>query len=203
MTKKRKKIQEFYVYEDWTLEPSPRCFYVGKGDASRVKTLKRNRHHTNITQKYGIRREIVFISSIERATIDREIELIAEHRTFVYNVNYIFGANYIKGEEDVSGARSEWSDQRRKDASQAQIISFQKKERHIQYAEATSKQWQDQARREKQSERMKHSNPRWIGMDTAITRARKSAGQKRRQENERQLAREIVERAVQQIRSKS
>lgn len=195
MAKKRKKAQEFYVYEDWTLELSPRCFYVGKGDIARIKTLRRNRHHANIAQKHGMRREIVFASSVERAAIEREIELIVERKTFVCGDDYVFGANYTQGGEGVSGARFVWSDQRRENARQAQLRSFQKQERRAQHVVATTKQWQDQARRQKQSERMKRSNPSRIGEDTVITRSRKSAGQKRRQENERQLAHQIVEQA--------
>jgi hypothetical protein len=194
VTKKRKKMQEFYVYEDWTLELSPRCFYVGKGDIARVKTLRRNRHHTNIAQKYGVRREIMLITSIETMALEREVELIAERKTFVYG-DYVFGANYTRGGEGVSGARFEWSNQRREDARQAQLRSFQKPERLAQHVAATTKQWQDQARRQEQSERMKRSNPSRIGGDTVITRSRKSAGQKRRQENERQMARQIIEQA--------
>ena len=194
MAKKRSPTHVFYVYEDWTRELIPRCFYVGKGGFSRVKTLHRNRHHANIMQKYGIDRRVVFVTSLEHLTLDLEVELIAEHKTFVHDHDYIFGANYTRGGEGVSGAKFTWSDQRRKDASQAQQRSFQNLERQKQHSEATKKQWQDQTRKLEQSDRMKRSNPSQIGCDSDVTRLRKSLGQKRRYENilERQKTSEAV-----------
>lgn len=136
----------FYVYEDWTLEEIHRCFYVGKGAAGRVKELRRNRHHTNITQKYGVNRKIVFSSSIEQLTLNFEVELIAKRKTYVYGDDYTLGANYTRGGEGVSGVRFVWSDKRHEDARIAQQRSFQKPERRKQHVEATKKQWNDAKR---------------------------------------------------------
>ena len=44
--------ETLYVYEDWTCEEAPRCFYVGKGMLNRVKRNTRNQLHTNIVNKY-------------------------------------------------------------------------------------------------------------------------------------------------------
>lgn len=97
--------ETFFVYEDWTLESIPRCFYVGKGDRGRIKSLQRNKHHQNIIKKYGIDRRIVLATTIEQLALDTEIELIAEHKTFVHGTDYVFGANYTRGGEGTSGFR--------------------------------------------------------------------------------------------------
>ena len=96
-------MNTYFVYEDWTTESTPRCFYVGKGDRGRVKILQRNNHHKNIVKSLGIERKIVFATSVERLALDVEIELIAEHKTFVNSFDYVFGANYTKGGEGTSG----------------------------------------------------------------------------------------------------
>lgn len=93
----------FFVYEDWTLEDAPRCFYVGKGEKRRVKCKRRNRHHANITKMYGLDRRIVLSTRVETDALDAEIRLIAERKTCVYAQDYIFGANYTFGGEGTSG----------------------------------------------------------------------------------------------------
>ena len=52
------KIDEslFFVYEDWTLESDPRCFYVGKGNFDRIRKEKRNDLHENVTKSFGRKR---------------------------------------------------------------------------------------------------------------------------------------------------
>lgn len=81
----------------------PRVFYVGKGDDARLRRRERNKHHRNIAQRYGHRREVVLTSSVEQLVLDVETELIAEHKTFVYAVDYVFGCNYTRGGDGVSG----------------------------------------------------------------------------------------------------
>lgn len=75
-------MTKFYVYEDWTLEEIPRCFYVGKGTEKRIRSIKRNAHHTHIVKHLGIKREIVFTTEIHQEAIDYEIALIATRNTF-------------------------------------------------------------------------------------------------------------------------
>ena len=67
-----------YDYLDWTREPEPRVFYVGKGNYKRsfVKITRRNQKHTNVTNKYGQRREVVLGTKDEQFAFDIEIELI-------------------------------------------------------------------------------------------------------------------------------
>ncbi len=91
----------FYVYEDWTLEEQPRCFYVGKGTHSRVCQTRRNKFHTNIKQKYGMSRKVVFSTSDEEEAKNTEIRLIAERKTYVLDGGW--GANFTRGGEGSSG----------------------------------------------------------------------------------------------------
>lgn len=96
--------RKYYVYEDWTLEDNSRCFYVGKGDLNRIKTIKRNKKHTNIVNKYGVNRIVIFETYDELASFELEIEKITEHKTYVHGDDLTFGANFTKGGEGASGA---------------------------------------------------------------------------------------------------
>ena len=91
----------FYVYVDWTLEESPRAFYVGKGQEERLKHLARNTYHSRISQKYGVKREILFSTWDESFAFEEEIRLIALHKTYFYEND--FGANFTRGGEGSSG----------------------------------------------------------------------------------------------------
>lgn len=103
----------FCVYLDWTLESVPRCFYVGKGNVSRVRQLKRNKKHTRIAAKYGLRREVVLETSVEEITFEVEKSLIAEHKTYFYEND--FGCNFTRGGEGTSGHKQ--SDEARRKMS--------------------------------------------------------------------------------------
>jgi hypothetical protein len=93
----------FYVYEDWTLEEVPRCFYVGKGSFVRIKNLHRNYVHERITRKHGLRREIVLVTSVEQLALDYEIDLISEHKTFINGGEGWWRTNFTRGGEGVNG----------------------------------------------------------------------------------------------------
>ncbi len=100
------KLSKAYgVYVDYTLEATPRAFYVGKGQQARVKSVRRNRHHTNISKKYGIRRELVFETDDSTDAAAKEVELIATLKTYVYGDGYVFGANYTIGGEGAPGRK--------------------------------------------------------------------------------------------------
>jgi len=101
----------WYVYIDYTLEENPRPFYVGKGNANRIENYNRNKHHTNIKTKYGIRREIVYQSLDEDDAFLTEIILIKEHNTFVHDTSYTFGANYTRGGEGSTGFKYKFTDE--------------------------------------------------------------------------------------------
>lgn len=89
----------FYVYEDWTTEEIPRCFYVGKGLLRRVHDLKRNKKHTNVALKHGLKRVIVEKFVDEKQAFMLEERLIAERSTFMTDI----GCNFTRGGEGVSG----------------------------------------------------------------------------------------------------
>ncbi len=95
----------FFVYEDWTLEEIPRCFYVGKGSLARVEGLQRNCVHKRIAMKHGIRRVIVLETSTEKLALEHEIELIAKYRTYINGGDDWWGANLTRGGEGVSGLK--------------------------------------------------------------------------------------------------
>ncbi len=92
----------FYVYIDWTLEQIPRRFYVGKGDAGRVKFIRRNKRHRAISKAYGQRREVVFSTDSEVEALQIEKKLIAEFKTRG-DVKGQWGANFTEGGDGVCG----------------------------------------------------------------------------------------------------
>ncbi len=95
----------FYVYEDWTTEELSRCFYVGKGDASRVARLKRtNKRHRAIHQELGLKRVVVFENSDESIVLDYERIVIKERHTHVHDSEYNgIGCNLTLGGQGKSG----------------------------------------------------------------------------------------------------
>jgi len=96
----------FFVYIDWTLESSPRVFYVGKGNERRVGLRDRdNSHWKRIASKYGWRREVVLATKDEAFALDEEKRFIKEHRTFQGYDDYLWGANKTLGGEGTSGLR--------------------------------------------------------------------------------------------------
>ena len=113
-------MKTFYTYIDWTIEPIPRAFYIGKGQSGRVKdTTHRSKLWKRIAKKYGHLREIIFATSIEQLAFDFEIELIDTYKTFVFAKDFVFGANFTKGGEGLSGfvpsnkTRQLWSKMRK------------------------------------------------------------------------------------------
>ena len=96
----------FQVYEDWTLEASPRCFYVGKGDDRRVQLVKRNGLHTRTSKRLGFQRVVIFETASEVDALNLEIAKIAEHHTYVHDPSYNgVGCNFTKGGDGVTGKR--------------------------------------------------------------------------------------------------
>ena len=96
----------YYVYVDWTLEPNSRPFYVGKGDAKRVRSLQRNRHHTFVAKHLGIRREVILETHDELTAFEVKIQKIVELDTFdpSYKLTLTnIRCNKTKGGEGASG----------------------------------------------------------------------------------------------------
>lgn len=61
----------------------------------------RNKKHTRTASKYGMRREVVFVTSIESMTLECERDLIAKMKTFKHE--HSFGCNFTRGGEGTSG----------------------------------------------------------------------------------------------------
>jgi uncharacterized membrane-anchored protein YjiN (DUF445 family) len=171
--------KKFYVYVDYR-EDDGKPFYVGKGLEERVKIEKRNSLHTNIKNKHGIIREIVFESNNEQETLDKEVQLIQELQTHIDHGNG--GANFTLGGEGISGYRFT-EKQREKlydNPAYRKMMSESKKKmwedpeyrekmkktkENPEYREKMSgsqkKLWEDPEHREKVSQRIKdhHSDP--------------------------------------------
>lgn len=97
-------MQQWHVYEDWTLEEQPRCFYVGKGDDDRINKVQRNRFHADVVSLYGHERRVVFSTSDESQALLRERELIVERHTHPRDENYNgIGCNRTLGGQGNSG----------------------------------------------------------------------------------------------------
>jgi len=91
-----------FVYIDWTTEDHPRPFYVGIGTKRRVSHWHRNNKHTGVMRKFGWRRDVVASVDLEEAKV-REVELIAEHKTFHYDDPDGIGCNFTRGGEGTRG----------------------------------------------------------------------------------------------------
>jgi hypothetical protein len=114
-----KHVDVWFVYQDWTLEEVPRCFYCGKGDKRRLARLYRNKHHKHIIEKHGIDRRVLFETHDEQLALNEEIRLIAEMHTYVYDVEYNgIGCNYTIGGDGVSGHKDTPEQQEQRKISQ-------------------------------------------------------------------------------------
>lgn len=174
----------WYVYIDFTLENIVRAFYVGKGRKNRTYRIGRNKHHTNIRNKYGINRVLVYCSKDENDALNAEVILIKEHRTYVYADDYLFGANYSIGGHANSGCKltseqlsrlvenvtKSWQDPI---ARQNHLNSLHKPETIAMISEkcrfAQKKNWQDPVYRINQSESIR------IAQNKEETRKKRSA----------------------------
>lgn len=87
----------FYVYVDWTNEPKPRRFYVGKGTNDRITCVERNNLHSKIRKKYGFHRIAIFETTNEDLAYTVEYKLISLFRTYVHGGNGWWGANLDLG----------------------------------------------------------------------------------------------------------
>jgi hypothetical protein len=98
-------LKILYVYRDWTLEDTPRCFYVGKGDNERVRRRDRNDYWKRVAAKHGHRREIILSTKDPEFASYQEVEWIAMMRTFHYDNEDNWGCNFTRGGEGNYGGR--------------------------------------------------------------------------------------------------
>jgi hypothetical protein len=157
----------FYVYVDFRGDDE-KPFYVGKGLEKRVKKERRNPLHTNIKNKHGIIREVVFETHNEQEAFDKEIQLIGELQTHIDHGNG--GANLTLGGEGSSGykfteehreklselRKKMWEDpEQRKKISESIRKALEDPEHREKMSELSKKMWEDPERREKVSKSMK------------------------------------------------
>jgi hypothetical protein len=83
--------KRYCVYVDWTLEESPRIFYVGEGKQKRVNEPRRNRVHAGLVARFGVRREVVAEFDVLQIARDYETSLIILHGTHAPSTGW--GAN--------------------------------------------------------------------------------------------------------------
>ena len=106
--------REFYVYEHIRLD-NMTCFYVGKGKGDRIYELSRNKHHDNVSNKYGHVAVIIKDNLTEEEAFELERERI-EYYVFTlgYGIdikgyknieNNEFLTNMTFGGEGVSGIK--------------------------------------------------------------------------------------------------
>lgn len=86
----------FYVYVDWTIEPQPRPFYVGKGNATRLHQPIRNPRHLDIVKQHGQQRRVCLETESESTALAEEARLMIELKT-IDGLPGNWGANVIVG----------------------------------------------------------------------------------------------------------
>jgi len=74
-------MAKFNVYVDWTTEPAPRPYYVGKGTLERVRNPYRGEKHEKVRNACGWERVTVMETDDEKLALDKEQELIRTLRT--------------------------------------------------------------------------------------------------------------------------
>jgi hypothetical protein len=103
--------ERFCGYKHWTLETTPRCFYVGKGLKKRPFNHK-NRNHKwcAITGRLGLRVEVCVESLTNFDACAWEIEQIAQEKTYSTNHSHDdlvdVGCNFTRGGEGGSRIKS-------------------------------------------------------------------------------------------------
>ena len=139
--------KKFYVYVDYRKDDG-RPFYVGKGLEKRVKLEKRNPFHTNIKNKHGFIREIVFESYNEQESLEKEVQLIQELQTHIDHGNG--GANITLGGDGTSGYK--YTKEQKEKRSESSKKMWEDPEIREKLREANKKRWEDPEYREKMSE---------------------------------------------------
>lgn len=110
----------YFVYVDYTIgEEVLRPFYVGKGDAHRLRRKFRSKLHENICRKHGCDRRIEFSTSDEEEAYTKECELIVKYRTYVYGDTSHWGANFTLGGDGVRGQHPPLKESHRQAISRA------------------------------------------------------------------------------------
>lgn len=140
-----------FGYCDYTLEGIP--YYVGIGNVTRIRRLKRNKKHTNIANKHGQRRciECIAIHSYD-LLVAWEKQKITELQTFHYDNPEGIGSNFTTGGEGTPNFRHPF---RIRSEIQRQKISQSKR---MLYADPAERQKLGEAIRKAKSDPIKYEN---------------------------------------------
>lgn len=182
-----KSFQEkpFFVYVDWTTEPSPRPFYVGYGGLARIKKKQRNKHHTNIMNKYGFNRKVVLETLDENTAKQAEISLIAEYKTYAFSEACVFGTNYTIGGDGSRGHKQPALSESHKLAiGRANAHPKTKKTKRLMKI-AAQKRANDPSWRQKMSQ---VSKQRWQNAEYQLKFAKATTGKKRTSKQKKKMS---------------
>lgn len=175
----------FYGYKHWTLEITPRCFYVGKGLKRRSsQTHKGSRNHKwhAVVKRFGLRVEVCVGPVVHEDVRTWEIAQIAQENTFsishAHDDSDDIGCNFTRGGEGTVGwhhhesanrKRSETlrgrklTDAHKKAMKIANARPETKLRRSISGRAAQLRRFADPLEREKQSARVKQALSKYDG----------------------------------------
>jgi hypothetical protein len=103
---KEKDSLRFYGYKHWTLEESPRCFYVGKGLVKRPFSDRRSPKWHAVVKRFGLRVEVCVGPISNEEAIQWEINTIKNVETFTNDFKHNgenINCNFTTGGEGGSG----------------------------------------------------------------------------------------------------
>ncbi len=171
----------FFVYVDYRVDTHT-PFYVGKGLAPRLKSLKRNQKHTNIANKHGQRRVVAYEFDNEADASAKEIELIAGLQTR----DTFGGSNFTDGGDGRAGGVHSEETRAKMSTSQRERIAQQNPEVRAKLSASRRAVWQDPEVRAKHSAaaqdmwqdpeyRAKHSASMRVTRQDPEVRAKRSA----------------------------
>jgi hypothetical protein len=87
----------YAIYVDYTIEPEPRPYYVGKGTEGRVNKRYRSKLHQSFIKRFGLNRHVVFETDDELEVYAKERELITKYQTYAFGGEGWWGANQDLG----------------------------------------------------------------------------------------------------------
>jgi hypothetical protein len=93
----------FFGYIDFTTEDTPRPFYVGIGDAGRLRKQSRNKKHGHVLKKHGFNRRTVTHFDEWSSACEWEKLTIKEQGTLHYNNPNGIGCNFTMGGDGFAG----------------------------------------------------------------------------------------------------
>lgn len=145
---KRNMVRQFGVYTH--AKPDGAIFYVGKGNRSRSRNLKRNKWHANVVSKYGPENIIInfYECRSEKEAFCKEVQMILEYRNQGISLT-----NRTNGGEGNVGYL--WSKKQCLEQSEKIKKVWENPENREKYKQSQRDKWKDKEYREKQSKSRK------------------------------------------------